>query len=185
MPGSFSGTRYRRHPRPARLGPAVDRCRPLLRALMPMPIPTGKARRLSGSSRGGGPPNQRCRRKRMCCVNERLLWDPPEAVASTSKVRNTADEAKAVAAMPLAGSTVLLITSAFHMPRAQRLFQRQRLSVLPFRWTPGHWCLGGQSLVKSTQPRAHGRRFAAGSCAVREVIGRTFTEHGDPLLEGR
>ena len=59
---------------------------------------------------------------------------PPEAVVSTSKVRNTADEAKAVAAVLPEGSTVLLVTSAFHMPRAQRLFQRQGLRCCLFRW---------------------------------------------------
>ena len=85
---------------------------------------------------------------------------PQEAVASTSKVRNTADEAKAVAAVLPEGSTVLLVTSAFHMARAQRLFQRQGLSVLLSGGFSGYWCLGGQPLAQSAQPLAFGRRFA-------------------------
>jgi uncharacterized SAM-binding protein YcdF (DUF218 family) len=57
---------------------------------------------------------------------------PATAVQSTSQVRNTADEARVVAAMLPARSTVMLVISAFHMPRARRLFERQGLTVLPF-----------------------------------------------------
>ena len=99
----------------------------------------------------------------------------PEAVASTSKVRNTADEAKVVAAMLPAGSTVLLITSAFHMPRAQRLFQRQGLSVLPFPvdfQATGAWAENLLQNPLNLAPTADG--LQSSSRAIREAIGRTL-----------
>ena len=59
------------------------------------------------------------------------LGIPAESVLSTARVRNTVDEAKEVAGMLPSGSTLILVTSAFHMPRARRLFERQGLAVRP------------------------------------------------------
>lgn len=103
------------------------------------------------------------------------LGIPPEAVVSTNKVRNTADEAKVVAAMLPAGSTVLLVTSAFHMPRAQRLFQRRGLSVLPFPvdfQATGTWAGNPWRNPLNFVPTAKGMQSS--SRAIREVIGRTL-----------
>ena len=102
------------------------------------------------------------------------LGIPPEAVASTSKVRNTADEAKAVAAMLPEHSTVLLVTSAFHMPRAKRLFQRQGLSVLPFPvdfQASGSWAGTLWRNPLNLVPSVDG--LQSSSRAIRESIGRT------------
>ncbi|QEY32015.1 YdcF family protein [Synechococcus sp. RSCCF101] len=64
------------------------------------------------------------------------LGIPSGAIAVTGAVLNTADEARAVARLvPGAGDDaprILLVTSAFHMRRAQRLFERQGLAVEPF-----------------------------------------------------
>ena len=98
-----------------------------------------------------------------------------DAVFSTSKVRNTADEAQAVAAMLPAGSTVLLVTSAFHMLRAQRLFQRQGLSVLPFPvdfQASGPWAGKPWLNPLNLLPTANG--LQSSSRAIREAIGRTL-----------
>ena len=98
-----------------------------------------------------------------------------DAVFSTSKVRNTADEAQAVAAMLPAGSTVLLVTSAFHMLRAQRLFQRQGLSVLPFPvdfQASGAWAGNPWRNPLNLVPTAGGLQQT--SRAIREAIGRTL-----------
>lgn len=62
------------------------------------------------------------------------------AIQVTGKVMNTADEAAAVAALlpglrtaaDVKPGTILLVTSAFHMPRAQRLFEQAGLEVLPY-----------------------------------------------------
>ena len=98
----------------------------------------------------------------------------PESVVSTSKVRNTAEEAIAVAEMLPTGSSVLLVTSAFHMPRAQKLFQRQGLSVLPFPvdfQASGAWAGNFWRNPLNFVPTADGLQRS--SRAIREVIGRT------------
>ena len=65
------------------------------------------------------------------------LGVPPERLRSTGRVVNTAQEASAVTALlrneGVADAVhVLLVTSAFHMPRAQALFERQGLRVTAF-----------------------------------------------------
>ena len=61
------------------------------------------------------------------------LGVPRAAIAMTPVVRNTAEEAGAIRQLlPGSQPRVLLVTSAFHMKRAQRLFQRQGIQVIPF-----------------------------------------------------
>lgn len=61
------------------------------------------------------------------------LGVPLSAMASTSTVGHTAEEARAVRALlPGRDRRILLVTSAFHMRRAQRLFEREGLTVIPF-----------------------------------------------------
>ena len=68
---------------------------------------------------------------------------PDSAITRTGAVNNTAEEAQAVAKLlrargassGLPGSSplrIVLVTSAFHMPRAQRLFERAGLSVAAY-----------------------------------------------------
>ena len=59
------------------------------------------------------------------------LGVPAENIWLSPEVQNTFQEAQAVA-KELPGGTILLVTSAFHMPRARALFESQGLSVLPF-----------------------------------------------------
>ncbi len=66
----------------------------------------------------------------------RAFGVPADRIVVTGKVSNTADEAREVAAVlqpRLARSPrVLLVTSAFHMPRARQIFEQQGLAVEPF-----------------------------------------------------
>jgi uncharacterized SAM-binding protein YcdF (DUF218 family) len=55
----------------------------------------------------------------------------PERVVLTSRVLSTEDEARAVSEIPGIHS-ILLVTSAFHMPRAVLLFRARGLHVSPF-----------------------------------------------------
>ncbi len=68
-----------------------------------------------------------------------LLGIPPDAISTTPSVVNTAEEAVAIRMLLNDSSNVaqdspriLLVTAAFHMHRAQLLFERQGLIVEPF-----------------------------------------------------
>jgi uncharacterized SAM-binding protein YcdF (DUF218 family) len=50
----------------------------------------------------------------------------------TANVENTAQEATAVADLLREHKTVILVTSAFHMTRAQMLFEKAGLTVFPY-----------------------------------------------------
>lgn len=61
------------------------------------------------------------------------LGVPPNAIALTARAQNTAQEATAVRALlGKPGAHTLLVTSAFHMPRAQALFEQAGLRVTPY-----------------------------------------------------
>ena len=53
-------------------------------------------------------------------------------VLLTEEVQNTNDEARAVAKILPRNSKIILVTSAFHMPRAEKVFQNQNLKVVPY-----------------------------------------------------
>ena len=59
---------------------------------------------------------------------------PPKAVLQTTRSGNTADEAVNVAALASRNGirSILLVTSAYHMPRAMLLFERTTLKVTAF-----------------------------------------------------
>ena len=113
------------------------------------------------------------------------LGVPSAAMASTPPVVNTAEEAVAIRRLLMAGSAVqpsdqeassgriILVTSAFHMRRAQRLFERQGLVVQPFpvdfqargRWAGAVWS-------DPTQWLPSARALDDSSRALRELLGR-------------
>ena len=95
-------------------------------------------------------------------------------MASTPPVLNTAEEAAAIRRLLRAPQArVLLVTSAFHMRRSQRLFERQGLHVLPFpvdfqsraRWAGAVWCDPTQWLPSTSALNQNSR-------ALRELLGR-------------
>ena len=103
------------------------------------------------------------------------LGIPPDAIKTTGKVINTAEEAIEIRRMLKKNnfsSKIILVTSAFHMQRAKKQFERQGLFVYPFPvdfktskfspWqSPYQWIPNSHSLKKS-------------SIALRELIGRTI-----------
>ena len=103
----------------------------------------------------------------------RQLGIPAAAMASTPPVVNTAEEAAAIRQLLPARARILLVTSAFHMRRAQRLFERQGLMVLPFpvdfqargRWAGPLWRDPSQWLPSA-------RALDDSSRALRELLGR-------------
>ena len=103
-----------------------------------------------------------------------LLGVPEAAMASTPPVVNTAEEARAIRRLlPASQSRVLLVTSAFHMRRSQRLFERQGLQVLTFPvdfQARGRWA--GPLWRDPTQWLPSARALDHSSRALRELLGR-------------
>ena len=103
------------------------------------------------------------------------LGIPSDAITITGKVHNTEQEAIAIRKMlnqKNSPSKILLVTSAFHMQRAKKQFERQGLLVHPFPvdfktsrfapWqSPYQWIPNAQSLSRSSK-------------ALREILGRTI-----------
>lgn len=96
---------------------------------------------------------------------------PTSRIHLTDIVANTAEEAAAIKTM-LAPSepTIILITSAFHMPRARQIFEGNGFNVIPhavdFRASDGSF-----SVMKFI-PQASGLNQT--SFAIRELIGRLW-----------
>jgi uncharacterized SAM-binding protein YcdF (DUF218 family) len=58
---------------------------------------------------------------------------PEESILLTDNVQNTDQEAKAVAKLLNANeANIILVTSAFHMPRAKKVFEAANIKVIPF-----------------------------------------------------
>ena len=100
------------------------------------------------------------------------LGIPPEAILTTDRVFNTSQEAREIKRILLSQGSyrILLVTSAFHMQRAKKLFERKGFLVHPFpvdfktkhisEWkNPYKWIPNSSSLAKSSQ-------------ALREILGR-------------
>jgi uncharacterized SAM-binding protein YcdF (DUF218 family) len=98
---------------------------------------------------------------------------PEEQILVTSRVQNTAQEAREVAKL-LDSKTkkITLVTSAFHMPRASNLFQQQGFDVyqfpVDFRAPAQSYSLTPMDFIPSTS--ALNATFEA----MREFLGRTY-----------
>jgi uncharacterized SAM-binding protein YcdF (DUF218 family) len=105
----------------------------------------------------------------------RSMGVPAEAVRVTRQAFNTKEEAAAVRerlpVKPESGARILLVTSALHMPRAKKVFEKAGFQVLPFP----------VDFVTSATKKTYPTDFvpsAAGlfktSAALRELYGRIF-----------
>jgi uncharacterized SAM-binding protein YcdF (DUF218 family) len=105
----------------------------------------------------------------------RALGLPAERIVLTGEVSNTADEASEVARLlhdrGVTAPRVVLVTSAFHMPRARQMFEQQGLAVDPF---PVDFWLsqGGRLTVLSFVPSLGA--LAETQTATREFYGRAY-----------
>jgi uncharacterized SAM-binding protein YcdF (DUF218 family) len=100
---------------------------------------------------------------------------PAEQIAVTGKVGNTADEAREVLAVlrarHLHQPRVILVTSAFHMPRARQQFEAAGVIVEPF---PVHFATqkGRRVTVLDLLPSIGALQQT--QTALRELYGRAF-----------
>ena len=104
----------------------------------------------------------------------RALGIPPDHIVTTTQVYNTAEEAQAVTAVLRARQatppSVLLVTSAFHMPRARLLFERAGLRVTPF---PVDF-RSGAGTVNMFDFLPSAAALSQTHMAMREMYGRLF-----------
>ena len=99
------------------------------------------------------------------------LGVPKKDILLTENVENTDQEAKAIKKLLLLDNPkIILVTSAFHMPRAQLVFEAAGVNVIPF---PVDFIIGAQKITFMSFIPSAGS-FASTSFFVREMIGRTY-----------
>ena len=96
---------------------------------------------------------------------------PPEKIFVTKDVENTADEAVAVKELISPSKRIILVTSAYHMYRAQRLFEKQGFEVIPYKVD---YKAAGNSTVKVMDFLPSGVNLGLTEKGIREIIGRLF-----------
>ncbi len=111
----------------------------------------------------------------------KALGVPSKAVRTTGLVVNTAEEAQAVMKLlcrQVIGDegleqrvNVLLVTSAYHMPRAQRLFERAGLTVTPY---PVDFQVQTSRNLSVIDFAPSSAAFQKTEMAFRETIGRVY-----------
>jgi uncharacterized SAM-binding protein YcdF (DUF218 family) len=96
---------------------------------------------------------------------------PSEKIQVTKEVQNTADEAKAVNEIIGSGKKIILVTSAFHMYRAKRLFEKQGLIVITYKvdYKVGR---SNEITIMNILPDAESLKLT--ETGIRELIGRLF-----------
>ena len=99
------------------------------------------------------------------------LGVPSDVILLTENLQNTDQEAKAVAKLLNKDvPNIILVTSAFHMPRAQKVFEAAGIVVSPF---PVDFLSGaGKVTIMTFIPSAGA--FNQTSFFIREIIGRLY-----------
>lgn len=93
-----------------------------------------------------------------------------DKITLTRVVQNTDDEAKAIAELITSNEKLILVTSAFHMPRARKVFANQNILVTEF---PVDFLSGASKLdILDFLPDASA--FKDSSLFIREMIGRAY-----------
>ena len=93
-----------------------------------------------------------------------------DKITLTREVQNTDDEAKAIAELITSNEKLILVTSAFHMPRARKVFANQNILVTEF---PVDFLSGASKLdILDFLPNASA--FKDSSLFIREMIGRAY-----------
>ena len=96
---------------------------------------------------------------------------PKENILLTDNVQNTDQEAKSVKKLLNSNDVkVILITSAFHMPRAKKVFEASNIKVIPFAvdFINSYQKLTFMSFIPSANA------LSGTSLFVREMIGRLY-----------
>ena len=89
----------------------------------------------------------------------------------TKNLENTADEAVAVKELISPSKSIILVTSAFHMNRAQRLFEKQGFIVIPYKVD---YKTAGESAITVMDFLPSAGNLELTETGIRELIGRLF-----------
>jgi len=96
---------------------------------------------------------------------------PSEKIFITKDVDNTAEEAVAVKELISPSKRIILVTSAFQMYRAKRLFEKQGFEVVPYK--VDYKAAGDLTLtIMAFLPNAG--NFELTETGIREIIGRLY-----------
>jgi len=96
---------------------------------------------------------------------------PSEKIFVTKDVENTADEAVAVKELISPSKRIILVTSAYHMYRAKKLFEKQGFIVIPYK--VDYRAAGNRKITLiDFIPSANNLKVT--ETGIREIVGRTF-----------
>ena len=96
---------------------------------------------------------------------------PLEKIFVTKDVENTADEAVAVKELISPSKRIILVTSAYHMYRANRLFEKQGFQVVPYKVD---YKTAGNSTITIMNFLPSAGNLSMTESGMREIIGRLY-----------
>ena len=95
---------------------------------------------------------------------------PEENILLTAIVQNTDQEAKSVKKLLNQNNNIILVTSAFHMPRAKKVFEAANINTIPF--AVDFQIQERKLTFMDFLPSADS--FNSSSHFIREIIGRSY-----------
>jgi uncharacterized SAM-binding protein YcdF (DUF218 family) len=96
---------------------------------------------------------------------------PSEKIFVTKDVENTAEEAAAVKELISPSKKIILLTSAYHMYRGKRLFEKKGFNVIPYK-VDYKISRNNETVVMDFLPDAGSLEQTEIGC--REILGRIF-----------
>jgi uncharacterized SAM-binding protein YcdF (DUF218 family) len=96
---------------------------------------------------------------------------PSEKIFVTKDVENTADESVAVKELKSPIKRIILVTSAYHMYRSKKLFEKQGFQVVPYKVD---YKTAGESAIKVMDFLPSAGNLEMTETGIREIIGRLF-----------
>jgi len=96
---------------------------------------------------------------------------PSKNIFVTKDVENTADEAVAVKELISPSKRIILVTSAYHMYRAKRLFEKQGFEVVPYKVD---YKSAGEDAITVIDFLPSAGNLGMTETGIREIIGRLF-----------
>jgi uncharacterized SAM-binding protein YcdF (DUF218 family) len=96
---------------------------------------------------------------------------PSEKIFVTKDVENTADEAVAVKELISPSKRIILVTSAFHMYRAKKLFEKEGFEVIAYKVD---YKAGGKRKITLMDFLPSAGNLGMTESGMREIIGRLF-----------